>query len=199
MVIAAIAGYLLGSLPFGWLVARVRGVDIFAVGSGSSGATNVRRAIGRRAAYLVFALDVLKGSAAVGCMALFPGPVSPMIPVLSLFAALVGHRFSCFTGFRGGKGVATAAGGFLVLAPAAVLIAAGVWIVVFLAARYVSLASILAALALPAAAYLLNQPPSLVACGALVAAFIIASHRTNVVRLLTGTEARFSRAKEEPR
>jgi glycerol-3-phosphate acyltransferase PlsY len=212
LLIAALAGYLLGSLPFGYLVARAKGVNIFEVGSKSSGATNVRRVLGSGAGNLVFLLDLLKGSVAAGWPLLLhlkwldgdrvsDGTavvvVQAMIEqayymaVVGLICALVGHSYSCFTKFRGGKGVATGAGGLLVLLPAVALIAVAVWTATFFAARYVSLASILAALTLPVAAFLLKEDRLLIGLTLLIAIFVIVRHRANIGRLLNGTESKF--------
>lgn len=212
LVFTALVGYLLGSLPFGYLVARAKGVNIFEVGSKNPGATNVRRVLGAGPGNLVFALDALKGSVAAAWAlgALGSKMVvdldAPLFNLLNrtyvgadwvnlgmagLVGALLGHSFSCFTGFRGGKGVATAAGGCLVLMPIATLIGAAVWAVTFYSSRYVSLASILAALALPVSVFFLNQPLPLVIFAGIAALFVIIRHRTNITRLLNGTENRF--------
>jgi glycerol-3-phosphate acyltransferase PlsY len=216
LAIAAVAGYLLGSLPFGYWVARSRGVNIFEVGSKSPGATNVRRVLGKGPASAVLALDVLKGALAAGWPSLFAlfcarsGPAGPVNPAftgisplpgyLGLAFALVGHSFSCFTRFRGGKGVATAAGGLSVLMPAIAAISAAIWVAVFFTTRYVSLASILAALALPVLAVLLGRGHLAEWVAAMIALFVLVRHRTNIGRLLCGTEKRFERRKpgEEP-
>jgi glycerol-3-phosphate acyltransferase PlsY len=108
-------------------------------------------------------------------------------------AALVGHSFSCFTKFKGGKGVATAAGGFMVLMPYAMLICVLVWLVTFYASRYVSLASILGAIALPISAFFLQQPQILLGLAVVIAAFVVLRHRTNIVRLANGTENKFAK------
>ncbi len=225
----AAAGYLLGALPFGYLVARSRGVDIFTVGSKSSGATNVRRVLGRGPGTTVFVLDMLKGALAAGWPLLFAlfymsahpagadGLKAPAgdgaaaaafrhVELLGYFGlgfALVGHSFSCFTRFRGGKGVSTAAGGFFVLMPYVAAVSAAVWVVVFYSTRFVSLASILAALGLPVAAALLSRDRIALWVTAAVAVFVVVRHRSNIARLLTGTEKRFERGKprdptEEP-
>jgi glycerol-3-phosphate acyltransferase PlsY len=191
------AGYLLGSLPFGWLFARARGVDIFAVGSKSCGATNVRRALGPAAGNIVFLLDAVKGAVAAG----WPNAAGATLwgGLVGLGGALLGHSFSCFTGFRGGKGVATCAGGFLVLMPAVTLIAAAVWTALFFATGYVSLASIAAAVAIPTAAVFLGEPAALVGAGALIGAFVVFRHRSNIRRLIDGTENKAGRrARDEP-
>ncbi|HRE83928.1 MAG TPA: glycerol-3-phosphate acyltransferase, partial [Opitutaceae bacterium] len=166
LLISALVGYVLGALPFGYWVARSRGIDIFQHGSKNPGATNVRRVLGKGPGNLVFFLDALKGAVATGWPLLVTriDPSSLIAPhalpcaVVGLISALVGHSFSCFTGFRGGKGVATSVGGFAVLLPWILLIAAVVWAVTFFTTRYVSLASMLAALTLPIAAFFFKEP-----------------------------------------
>jgi glycerol-3-phosphate acyltransferase PlsY len=205
-VIAAAAGYLLGSLPFGYLVARSKGVDIFAVGSRSSGATNVRRVLGNGPGYLVFALDAVKGAVAAGWPLLYvlwrglsPADAAGMedptnlLGVLGLTGALVGHSFSCFTGFRGGKGVATGAGGFAVLFPSGAGIAIGVFALVLALTRYVSLGSMLAAATLPLSAWLLHRSGLIIGVSAAVAVFVAVRHRANIARLAAGTENKIGR------
>src|SRR5579883_509082 len=163
LLTSALVGYLIGALPFGYLVARSKGINIFEHGSKNPGATNVRRVLGKGPGNLVFFLDALKGVVATGWPFLLPwtkstvvtigpaehafysGSLALLLGLVGLFAALVGHCFSCFTGFRGGKGVATTVGGVLVLMPIVVAIAAAVWAILFYSLRYVSLASILAA------------------------------------------------------
>jgi glycerol-3-phosphate acyltransferase PlsY len=213
--LAALAvGYALGSLPFGYWVGRAYGVNIFELGSRNPGATNVRRVLGARAGNLVFVLDALKGMLAAGWPLFFvwqaahPGPESAasseeavahahdlarVCGAAGLVGALAGHSFSWFTQFRGGKGVATVAGGFLVLMPVVTLISAALWVVVFYATRYVSLASILAAALLPVSAGVLGLGTASVGVAAGLAAFIIFRHRANIARLLSGTEHRFGR------
>jgi glycerol-3-phosphate acyltransferase PlsY len=216
-LIAAVVGYLLGSLPFGYLVAKAKGVNIFEVGSKNPGATNVRRVMGSGPGNLVFFLDALKGMIAawpvlwrgLGTDALYPAhgmeyivlwtrDSSHEMAVIGLASALIGHSYSCFTKFRGGKGVATAAGGFLVLMPVPLLIAAAIWVATFYASRYVSLASILAAVALPVAAFFFGQPLLLLGLAAVIAAFVILRHRANIVRLLNGTENKFVKKPAPP-
>jgi len=233
LLIAAVIGYLLGAIPCGYLVARAKGVNIFAVGSGSPGATNVRRALGRSAGNLVFVLDVLKGAlaacwalqahgtATLNAAALFgatsaaaavetcgtSGTAGAVIAgaswyplgVAGLVGALLGHSFSCFTKFRGGKGVATGAGGVLVLLPIAGGIGAVLWIATFYATRYVSLASMLAALSLPLSTWALGRPTWLVGVTGAIALFVIYRHRENCRRLLAGTENRFTKKQTTPK
>jgi glycerol-3-phosphate acyltransferase PlsY len=199
--VAAAAGYLLGSLPFGYLVARSRGIDIFSVGSRSPGATNVRRVMGPGPGNVVLALDVLKGAAAAGWPLLVAwGAVSSLaaartLGYVGLAGALLGHSFSCFTRFRGGKGVATAAGGLAVLMPYVAGSAAAVWVLLFLASRYVSLASIAAAASLPLLAWAYRQGTIAMTVSGLVALFVIVRHRANIARLLAGTEKRLERGR----
>jgi acyl phosphate:glycerol-3-phosphate acyltransferase len=204
LAIAAAAGYLLGSLPFGYMVARSRGVDIFSVGSRSPGATNVRRVLGSGPGNVVLALDVLKGAVAAGWPllavwgALSAAAAPRTLGYVGLASALLGHSFSCFTRFRGGKGVATAAGGLAVLMPCVAVSSAAVWAVTFAASRYVSLASIAAAASLPLLAFLFRQGAIAMGVSGLVALFVIVRHRANIGRLLAGTEKRFERRREKP-
>lgn len=208
LMLSVLIGYLLGALPFGYWVAKAKGINIFEHGSKNPGATNVRRVLGKGPGNLTFGLDAAKGAVATGWAPLaarwtdFLGAGEQVellyISIVGLVAALIGHSFSCFTGFRGGKGVATASGGFLVLMPLALLIGLVVWVVTFYGTRYVSLASILAALALPIASFFLHQPTPLVVVATVIALFVVIRHRTNIVRLLNGTENRFAKKSESP-
>jgi len=202
----AFVGYLLGSLPFGYVVARAHGVDIFKEGSGNPGATNVKRVLGekfgpkgKRAGNLVFALDAVKGAVAAGwpMIATFftalAMPDARLLGLVGVIAAVLGHSFSIFTKFKGGKGVATAAGGLVVLIPVACLVGGAVWVITFLTSRYVSLGSILAAVAVPATSWLANNPLPFNIVATALGAFVIFRHRTNVKRLLAGTEPRFAK------
>ena len=205
-LIAAVVGYFLGALPFGYLVARAHGVDIFKAGSGNPGATNVKRVLGSKAGNTVYMLDALKGVVAAGlplvrCLALRPSDhldgndlySASMLGVTGLVAAVLGHSFSCFTRFKGGKGVATASGGLLVLMPLPGLIAVLVWIITFLASRYVSLASILASLSVPTAAWWLDLPLALKIVATVLSVLVVVRHYANIRRLLAGTEHRWTR------
>lgn len=224
LLIAAVVGYILGALPFGYVVARAKGINIFEHGSKNPGATNVKRVLGekfgpsgKRLGNLVFFLDALKGAMATGWPRVLwyqsavyvcdTGQTLVMtdtrrdwtyLAITGLVAALLGHSFSCFTKFKGGKGVATAAGGFMVLMPYAMLISLGAWIVTFYASRYVSLASILAAVALPIAAFFLHQPPLLLGLAVVIAAFVVIRHKANITRLMNGTESRFVKKPKQP-
>ena len=163
-VLVAAGAYLLGSIPTGYLVARAKGIDIRTVGSGNIGATNAFRVLGKRAGAFVLAADALKGLAAVFLGAL-AGPLMANIPseridvavqwfhIVAGVGAIVGHSFTCWLKFKGGKGVATSAGVLLGILPPAFGLSLAVWLLVFLASRYVSLASLLAAVALPLAAW----------------------------------------------
>ena len=205
-LIAAVVGYFLGALPFGYLVARAHGVNIFKAGSGNPGATNVKRVLGSKAGNTVYMLDALKGVVAAGlplvrCLVLRPSDhlygndlySASMLGVTGLVAAVLGHSFSCFTRFKGGKGVATASGGLLVLMPLPGLIAILVWIITFLASRYVSLASILASLSVPAAAWWLDLPLALKIVATVLSVLVVVRHYANIRRLLAGTEHRWTR------
>src|SRR6476619_3773073 len=210
MVILAsvsIASYLLGSIPFGYLAGRVAGIDIRKVGSGNVGATNVVRVLGKQYGYPVFVLDVLKGFGAVKIsMLIAPGRPpewkSPEIfGILAAISGVLGHLYPPWLKFQGGKGVATSAGALLALTPVATLIGIAIWIIVFWLSRYVSLASITAAVALPIVILVVrshdqNNGKPLVYSSACVAVVIIWRHRSNLSRLLQGTEPRFTRKRE---
>src|SRR5262245_32944993 len=152
----AVASYLVGALPFGYLIGRLRGVDLFKAGSGNIGATNAARVLGREYGALVFVLDFLKGAVPVAvaepvARALDPAALTTLdatdtLPVLAALFAFLGHLFPVYLGFRGGKGVATGAGAVAVLVPGPTALAVLVWVVVVLATQYVSLASVAAAL-----------------------------------------------------
>ena len=183
-----VAAYLLGSIPFSFLVARRRGVDVRAVGSGNVGATNVMRNVGRAAGLLAFALDFAKGVAA----SLLGRAVEPQSPVPALCAvmAVLGHMYPVWLRFRGGKGVATGAGAFLALAPAATVAALSTFVTVLAVSRYVSLASIAGTLVLAVAAFLLRAPTPVVSSAAGMAVLIVWRHRANLQRIAHGTESR---------
>jgi glycerol-3-phosphate acyltransferase PlsY len=188
-VLLVVAGYLAGSLPFGYWVARLKGVDIRTVGSGNIGASNVIRTLGPRLGLAVAALDVAKGFVPALAGVLL---VDDLAGVLAGAAAMLGHWRPLFLGFRrGGKTVATCGGVLLGVAPLVGLASVAIWLVVFAIARYASLASLAAAVALPVLAFLLGEPwPVLVfTVGAGVAVFLL--HRANIARLRAGTESRF--------
>jgi len=192
---SALSGYILGSLPFGYLVARAHGVDIFKAGSGNPGATNVKRVLGARAGNTVLVLDMIKGAIATGwpLLPMVAAPQPMVLALIGVMAAVIGHSFSIFTKFRGGKGVATAAGGLVVLMPLACGIAGATWVVVFYAFRYVSLASILAAVAVVAASWLLPYHVAISVIASVLGGFVILRHHENIKRLLNGTENKFAK------
>ena len=188
MFSAVLLGYLLGSVPFAFLLSRRRGIDLRRVGSGNVGANNVLRTSGVPMAVLAMFLDGVKGALAVlVAQRLAPGP---MPPVAAGVAAIVGHIYPVWLGGHGGKGVATSAGTFAVLAPVGLAIAAGVFVATVSMTRYVSLGSLAGVVTL-AAATAVSQAPAPVIAGAVLAAVLIAHrHRENVSRLLAGTERR---------
>lgn len=197
ILLAAFFGYLLGAVPFGYLVARAHGVNILTEGSGNPGATNVGRIVGKRAGYVVFFLDFLKGVVAAGWARWLPMELNSVLIValVGLFAAILGHSFSIFLRGKGGKGVATTIGGLAIIMPGVVVIGLSVWAAVFFVTRYVSLASMLFAVSLPVSNFFLGKPPLLTVVSLILAVLIIVRHRSNIQRLLKGTESRFVRQK----
>jgi acyl phosphate:glycerol-3-phosphate acyltransferase len=198
----ALAAYLLGSIPFGFLLVRIfRKEDIRSKGSGNIGATNVIRSGAKGLGALTFLLDVCKGFFAVfvaGYIAAVVGVPYRNAVALAAICAVLGHIYTVWLKFKGGKGVATAFGVFLALAPWAAFASLGVFAVVFALSRYVSLASILGAAAFPVFALLLRHEPYgvwLTAVAILVPLVVIAKHHENIGRLLHGTEYRFGKAK----
>ena len=188
---AVIAAFLLGGIPFSHVIARLRGVDLRSVGSGNIGATNLARALGCGAGALGLLLDAAKGAAAVLICRALPGvAATPVLEALAAAAAILGHSFSPFLRFRGGKGVATGAGAFAVLAPGATLAALAVFAVVVALTRIVGIGSVLAALTLPLAAYLQGAPRAVTIAAGLVSILVVVRHRANLTRLLRGTEHR---------
>ena len=185
-------GYLLGSISFAVIVARSKGVDILKFGSGNPGATNVTRALGSGFGKLVFVLDALKGFIAAGWPFVFLGESGLALAIIGLIASIVGHSFSIFLRFRGGKGVATAMGGLLAVMPWVLLIGVLVWGLVFLASRMVALASILFALSLSVSAFCFFgiKDPRFV-LGLMLSVIIIIRHHANIRRMLVGSENRF--------
>lgn len=202
LLVIPIAAYLLGSIPFGLLLTRAFGRgDVRKVGSGNIGATNVARAAGLLAGVFTLMLDVAKGAGAVLLAEKLSNDSASWMTV-SAFAALLGHCFPIWLKFRGGKGVATATGIFLVLSPLACLAAVILFVLVVAFWRYVSLGSVSAAAAMPLLIYFLwaprHAPPLTVTLGALAAALlIIYKHRGNLQRLLEGVEPKFSFSKNK--
>jgi glycerol-3-phosphate acyltransferase PlsY len=198
LIIAFIA-YVLGSIPFGFVLVKLfRGEDVRSTGSGNIGATNVARTGSKGLAVATLALDALKGAVAV-LLARFMAPdAGSPLPYMSVaaLAAVLGHLFPVWLRFKGGKGVATALGVFLVLFPKAVLVSLAIFILIVAATRYVSLGSILAAIAFPIAAYFLASPEwQALLPAAAISLLIVIKHRANIGRLLSGTEHRFGNPK----
>jgi glycerol-3-phosphate acyltransferase PlsY len=193
-LIVAIVAFLAGSLPTGYLVARAYGVDIRQVGSGNIGATNVLRSVNRWAGRGVFVVDMLKGFLpAFFAPMLLPQSDSSVTPIVACLCAILGHNYTPWLGFRGGKGVATAAGGFLAICWPALLIVACVWFAVFFLSHYVSLASIIAVAALPPLVFGFSGNWKFTAFATFVAVVTVLRHKSNIQRLLTGAEHKFEK------
>jgi glycerol-3-phosphate acyltransferase PlsY len=187
-MLAVVLGYLTGSIPFAYLLARRVGIDIRRSGSGNVGAANVLRTTGTWRGVAAMLLDVGKGAAAVAIAGLTPAGAGTV--AASGAAAVVGHVYPVWLRFQGGKGVAVAAGAFGVLTPLSTGLAAALFLVIVWATRYVSLGSIAATLALPPIAWLSGEPPAIVLAAAGSASLILFRHRANLRRLLAGTERR---------
>jgi glycerol-3-phosphate acyltransferase PlsY len=188
-IIVVVVAYLLGSIPFGYLIVRRKmGADIRQTGSGGTGATNVSRRAGKAAGVLTLLLDAAKGSAAVLIARAVAG--DDWLIAAAAIAALVGHMFPVWLGFRGGKGVATGVGIFLVLAPIALLCAGVIFVAIVALTRYVSLGSIVAAILIPVFVWLLSDLRPLLIAAIVGAALIVFAHRGNIQRLMSGTESR---------
>ena len=204
-IVLAFLAYLLGSIPSGYLVARAKGVDIRAVGSGNIGATNAFRILGKSPGILVLLVDALKGFAAVqlGALALakiFPGTPPEYLAITAGIAAILGHNFTCWLRFKGGKGIATSAGVLLALVPWALAIILSLWIILFLTTRYVSIGSLAASFVLPFATWFTTgHDPGLTIVTGVMGALAIYKHRRNIQRLLDGTENRIQFKKEAAR
>jgi len=206
-IAVGLAGYLLGSIPTGFLVAKARGVDIRTVGSGNIGATNVFRYLGKPAGIFVLLADGLKGWVAVVLVTrllaiwLYPSADSQdreWLAVCAGLCAVLGHNYTCWLHFKGGKGIATSAGVLVALVPWALLIILSIWVLVFALFRYVSLASICASFALPFAVWFTKKDLTMTLITAAMAALAIYKHKANIQRLMNGTENRFGRAKQSP-
>lgn len=191
ILLVILIGYFVGAISFAVIVARSKGVDIFKEGSGNPGATNVKRTLGKKWGNIVFALDALKGFVAAGWPLLAYGGDN-RLAVIGLIAAILGHSFSVFLNFRGGKGVATAMGGLLALMWLVLLIGLGVWLILFYTTKMVALASILFSVSLPISAYFIHgtgDPRFYL--GIALAVLIIVRHRSNIARMFSGKENKF--------
>jgi acyl phosphate:glycerol-3-phosphate acyltransferase len=194
MMLAVLLGYLAGSVPFAYLLARRAGIDVRVAGSGNVGAANVMRTTGTGRAIAVMSLDVAKGAAAVALAQLASGGAALLAATGA--AAVVGHIYPVWLRFHGGKGVAVAAGVFAVLAPVATAFAVMLFVLTVWLTRYVSLGSIAATLALPPVAWLAGAPAAVVSAASGSAALILFRHRANFRRLRAGTERRMGRQRE---
>jgi glycerol-3-phosphate acyltransferase PlsY len=193
MLFALIAlGYLLGSIPSGYIVGTLAGVDVRSAGSGNIGATNVARIVGKRLGVLTLLADTAKGYVPV-FIALRIG-LGPAAIALVAVAAFLGHLYPLFLRFQGGKGVATAFGALLATAPAATLILMAVFGAAVLGSRRISVGSIAAALAAPVVLWIASVPAPLIIMSAILGAMVIVRHHENIKRLLAGTEPRFGSA-----
>jgi len=201
-----VCAYLLGSIPTGYIVARAKGIDIRTVGSGNIGATNAFRVLGKPAGIFVLLADALKGFAACTWMAnvllrAFDVPATPFDyamteRVVAGIVAVLGHNFTCWLRFKGGKGIATTAGVYLAVAPLAAGIAVISWIIFFVLTRYVSVASLVAAVVLPTAVWLTHPSIPLGIATTAVGALAIWKHKANIARLRAGTENRIDFSKK---
>jgi conserved hypothetical integral membrane protein TIGR00023 len=198
-IIGIVLSYLLGSIPFGYLIAITKGIDIRTKGSGNIGATNVSRVLGRKYGLIIFFLDMFKAFAAVFFVPLlfsgikYPTTADNLLVIFCGFSSIIGHAFPVFLRFKGGKAVATCFGVFIWLSPIAIAISFGAWIVTVLVSRYVSLGSMIGALTLVGAIVLVVDSPfgdniSLTLLSVAVTILIIAKHTSNIKRIISGTE-----------
>ena len=196
VVFAAIIGFLIGGIPTGILISRaISGVDPRGVGSGSSGATNVSRVIGKKWAIVVLLLDALKGFLPVKLLApLLAGHEGLiLLEVVLALSTVAGHVWTPYARFRGGKGVATSAGAILALDAFALIVALAIWLILFLVFRRVSVASLSAAITVPVAMTLMGgRPPLVVAAASVLALLLLFTHRDNIRRMMSGNEQRFA-------
>ena len=206
LVFAAVVliSYLLGSIPAGYLAGRIAGIDIRHAGSGNIGATNVTRVLGKRYGYPVFVVDFLKGLMAVSISILVEKRVQPvlvpteLLGIVAAISCVIGHSFPVWLSFKGGKGVATSMGALFGLVPFVALIGVAVWVITFEMTRYVSVASMTATLAVPISILILmplkqTGEAALLYFSIGLAALVIFRHRSNLCRLVRGTEPRFKR------
>lgn len=188
-ILLTVAAYLLGSIPTGLLLAKAAGVDIRTSGSGNIGATNVYRTLGRSVGIMTLVGDCLKGVIPV-VVATYAGMSDGWVAAVGL-AAFLGHIYTIFLGFKGGKGVATALGVFIAVSPTAVAAALLLFVAIVWKWRYVSLGSIAAALAMPAMVAVFDSRPALVIMAVIIALLVVWKHRLNITRLKDGTESKF--------
>ncbi len=190
IIVYLVLSYLCGAIPFGYIIAKIfKHVDIRTIGSGNTGATNVYRSISKPLGVLTLILDLLKGFIPVYCVMFF-NPEFQWLIISVAFVTIIGHTFTIFLGLKGGKGVATACGAFLAINPVAVLICFIVFVVTLSIFKYVSFASIMAALMLPISLYLLKELPEIIVFAGMISVLVIVRHISNIKRLLNGTENR---------
>jgi glycerol-3-phosphate acyltransferase PlsY len=195
LTLVSLAAYLLGSIPFSFLVARHYGVDVRTAGSGNVGATNVMRTAGRTAGVLAFLLDSGKGVLAV--LAARAWGQSVAVQAMAAVAAILGHLYPIWLKGRGGKGVATGAGTFLLLAPLPTAVALGAFVLTLALFRYVSVASLTGTLAMAALTFVLGSPRPVAWAAVAVAVLIVWRHRSNLQQILRGTENRLGHKARE--
>lgn len=195
--LTAIASYFLGSIPTGYLAAKARGIDIRSVGSGNIGATNVFRILGKTAGIAVLLIDAFKGFAAARWIAFGAGAPSETHSMIAGLFAILGHNYTCWLKFKGGKGIATSAGVLLALSPSGCGITVGTFLIVLAISKYVSLGSICAATILPFAVWITNGSPRMIALMAAIGIMAIYKHRANIQRLMAGTENRIGQKKKQ--
>jgi glycerol-3-phosphate acyltransferase PlsY len=195
--LTAVVSYLLGSIPTGYLVAKAKGIDIRAVGSGNIGATNAFRVLGKSAGITVLLIDALKGFVACRFVAFGPGAPGEAHQMIAGLFAILGHNYTCWLRFKGGKGVATSAGVLLALAPEGFAVALSTFLIVLALSRFVSLSSIAAAIVLPIGVWLAGGTSRIIALTAFFGAMVVYKHRANIRRLLDGTESRIGQKKKE--
>lgn len=204
LAVIILGSYLLGSIPAGYLAGRIAGIDIRKTGSGNVGATNVTRTLGKRYGYPVFAVDFLKGLAAVSMSILIAKRAqsdwssTELCGIVGGVSSVIGHAFPVWLQFKGGKGVATSAGVIFRLMPVAALIGSVIWLITFGLTRYVSVASITATIALPFVIFIMislnhTNGTALLYFSIFLAAIVVFLHRSNLSRLMRGTEPRSKR------
>jgi glycerol-3-phosphate acyltransferase PlsY len=208
--LTAVAAYLLGSIPTGFLVGKAKGIDVRKVGSGNIGATNAFRILGKGPGIFVLVADGLKGWVAVDKIpdlvhagfdsaAIWDQPTLQWLKIIAAISVILGHNYTCWLKFKGGKGIATSAGVLAALVPVAMVVSLATWIIVCVITRYVSMASIAASLILPFATWAVPQYGwNLVLITAAMAALAIYKHKANITRLMNGTENRLGQKKVPP-
>jgi acyl phosphate:glycerol-3-phosphate acyltransferase len=204
-VTTALAAYLLGSVPFGFLAGKARGIDIRTVGSGNIGATNAFRILGKTAGMVVLVADGLKGWLAVRFLpelaqqlfatASWSIEAQELLRITAGVGVILGHNYTCWLKFKGGKGIATSAGVLAALVPWAFVITLVLWVVICLATRYVSMASIIGSLALPFVTWAAHYSTLMIIITSLMSTLAIYKHKANIVRLMNGTENKIGRKK----